>query len=69
MKNFLQFCGYVLMQSTDEERKIKWKKLASKWYVQYFNVVQSAYCSMYYFCTKRPSYIATYIYTANIYIT
>ena len=46
MKNFLQFCGYVLMQSTDEERKIKWKKLASKWYVQYFNVVQSAYCSI-----------------------
>ena len=35
MKNFLQFCGYVLMQSTDAERKIKWKKIRIKM-VQYF---------------------------------
>ena len=32
MKNFLQFCGYVLMQSTDV-KKIERKKIASKWYV------------------------------------
>ena len=63
MKNFLQFCGYVLMQSTDAERKIKWKKIRIKM-VQYFKCsTVHIIVHMYYFCTKRPSYIVhSYLY-------
>ena len=61
MKNFLQFCGYVLMQSTDVE-KLKGKKIASKWYVQYFSV------HMYYIVFFAQNAQATYLLLSYLYL-
>ena len=47
MKNFLQFCGYVLMQSTDAERKIKWKKFASNGTIFQCSTVHIVVCTIF----------------------